>query len=250
MARARQKPSAGGLSGATSFIAYYRVSTARQGTSGLGLEAQQAKVADYIARSGGRLVASYQEVESGKNSARPELAKALADCRARGCTLLVAKLDRLARNTRFLLSIVEGSGEAGVCFADLPALPPGPMGKFFVTLMAAVAELEAGLISERTRSALDAARARGVKLGGTRLLPGNATSAKVASLAAQAQARAYREDLRPYVEAARAAGAKSLNQIGAALKARGVRAPNGGEDWHSGQVFHLLRSLARAKEAA
>ena len=93
-------------------------------------------------------------MESGKRSDRPQLAAALAACRARRATLVIAKIDRLARNARFLLSVVEGSGDAGVVFCDLPALPPGPVGKFMLTQMAAVAELEAGLTSQRTTAAL------------------------------------------------------------------------------------------------
>src|ERR1700729_982546 len=102
------------------FVAYYRVSTERQGRSGLGIEAQQTAVAGYIAQTsaGARLVATFTEQESGKRIDRPELAKALAMCRAHRGVLIVAKLDRLARNAHFLLSIVEGSGEAGVVFCD------------------------------------------------------------------------------------------------------------------------------------
>ena len=118
------------------------------GRSGLDLEAQcQAAVAAHVAKTGGTLLAEFQEVESGKHVVRPQLAAALAACRTRRYVLLIAKLDRLARNARFLLSVVEGSGEAGVVFCDLPTVPAGPVGKFLVTQMAAVAELEARLIS-------------------------------------------------------------------------------------------------------
>jgi len=135
---------AGGASSARAFVAYYRVSTDQQGRSGLGLEAQRASVACQIAALGGRLVDEFdefEEIETGKRADRVQLKAALAACRAKRATLIVAKLDRLARNTAFLLSVAEGSGEAGVIFCDLPQIPPGPMGKFFVTLMAAVAEL-------------------------------------------------------------------------------------------------------------
>jgi DNA invertase Pin-like site-specific DNA recombinase len=243
MARARPKLPSGGGAGATSFIVYTRVSTAQQGRSGLGLEAQQAAVQAYVARTTGRIVAEFQEVESGKNNDRPQLAAALAACRARRAVLLVAKIDRLARNTAFLLSVYEGTGEGGVAFCDLPDFPPGPMGKFILTLMAAVAELEAGMISARTKAALTAAKARGIKLGNPRIHAGDLSSAAIARAAHAAQAAEYTEDLRPYVEAAIAAGCSSLPQIGKALVARGVRAPSGGEAWAAGQVYRLLSKL-------
>ena len=147
------------------FVSYLRVSTDRQGRSGLGLEGQRKAVEDFLNGGCGSLVAEFVEVETGKRHDRPQLAAALALCRLHNATLIIAKLDRLARNTRFLLDIVEGSGEAGVVFCDLPTVPSGPVGKFLVTQMAAVAELEAGLISQRTRAALAAAKARGKRLG-------------------------------------------------------------------------------------
>src|SRR5215207_6167172 len=163
------------------FVAYYRVSTERQGRSGLGLEAQREAVARHVTGVAGQVVAAFEEVESGKRNDRPQLAAALAACRAQRATLLIAKLDRLARNARFLLGVVEGSGEGGVVFCDLPQVPPGPVGKFLVTQMAAVAELEAGLISQRTRAALAAAKARGVRLGNPRLRASDAGMARAAA---------------------------------------------------------------------
>jgi len=135
----------------TQFVAYYRVSTDRRGKSGLGLQAQCDAMAQYVAGARGVVAAEFEEVESGKRNDRPQLAAALAACRARRAALVTAKLDRLARNARFLLHVVEGTGEARVVFCDLPQVPPGPVGKFLLTQMAAVAELEAGLISQRTR---------------------------------------------------------------------------------------------------
>ena len=146
-------------------MAYYRVSTDRQGKSGLGLEAQRKAVADHLDGGKWDLVGEFTEVESGKRSDRPELARALALCRKHKAALIIAKLDRLARNARFLLTVVEGTGERGVVFCDLPQVPPGAGGKFVLTLFAAVAELEAGLISQRTRDALAAVKARGKRLG-------------------------------------------------------------------------------------
>lgn len=240
MARAPRRTLAAAGGTAPGLIAYYRVSTLQQGRSGLGLEAQKAAVAAYVASTSGRLVAEYEEVESGKRNSRPQLAAALAACRARRAVLVIAKLDRLARNTQFLLSIVEGTGEAGVVFCDLPQVPPGAMGKFFLTLMAAVAELEAGLISQRTKAALAAAKARGVKLGSPRLRAGDAAGTAIAREARSAIAADCAADVLPYLTAARSAGATSLRQMAAALTARGVRAPNGGEGWNATQVRRIL----------
>ena len=134
------------------FVAYLRVSTDSQGRSGLGLEAQRQSVAAHVAQAGGEVVAEFREVESGKRADRPQRAAALASCRTRRAVLVIAKLDRLARNARF--PPVRGGRAAA-----------GPVGKFLVTQMAAVAELEAGLTSQRTRAALAVAKARGVQLG-------------------------------------------------------------------------------------
>ncbi|WP_439597975.1 recombinase family protein [Falsiroseomonas sp.] len=242
MPRPRLRAPVQGPAGGPLFIAYYRVSTDQQGRSGLGLDAQKAAVATFVASNPlGRLVAEFEEVESGKRVDRPQLAAALAACRARRAVLVIAKLDRLARNARFLLSVVEGVGDAGVAFCDLPQIPPGPTGKFLLTLLAAVAELEAGLISQRTKAALAAAKARGAKLGGPRIVRGFDTATSRAGRAAQTErAAAYHRDVWPYIEAARKAGATSLRDIAAALTARGVRPPSGGEVWHASQVKRLL----------
>jgi DNA invertase Pin-like site-specific DNA recombinase len=234
--------SAPGAAAATRFVAYFRVSTERQGRSGLGLDAQRAAVARHVAATAGQVVAEFQEIESGKRNDRPQLAAALAACRARRATLLIAKLDRLARNARFLLGVVEGSGEGGVVFCDLPQVPPGPVGKFLVTQMAAVAELEAGLISQRTRAALAAAKARGVQLGNPRLRAGTPDQARVAAAAKRDAAQTRAADVLPYIEAARRAGAVTLRELAAALTARGVPAPAGGQAWHPMQVKRVVEA--------
>jgi DNA invertase Pin-like site-specific DNA recombinase len=201
-------------------------------------------VGAYVTSRGGRLVAEFEEVESGKRTDRPELAKALAACRSRGAALVIAKLDRLARNARFLLDVVEGTGEAGVVFCDLPQVPEGPVGKFLITQMAAVAELEAGLISQRTKAALAAAKARGVKLGGPRLYRG--FDGPVARMGRETQTRRSVEhgaSVLPYITAARAAGCLTFREIAEALTARGIRPPMGGEVWHAGQVHRILARL-------
>jgi DNA invertase Pin-like site-specific DNA recombinase len=230
------------------FISYLRVSTERQGRSGLGLEAQREAVSQYIAQTGGELVEEYQEVESGKRSDRPQLAAALSACRARRATLVIAKLDRLARNARFLLSVVEGTGDAGVAFCDLPTLPSGPVGKFMLTQMAAVAELEAGLISQRTKAALASAKARGVKLGNPILRAGSPESARAAAAVKATQAREKAAGVLPYITAARKAGATTLAQLAEALTARGVATPSGRGAWHPVMVSRVL-AYASGSEA-
>ena len=222
------------------FIAYYRVSTDRQGRSGLGLDAQRATVRQYIAARDGEIVGEFEEVESGKRADRPALLAALAACRARGAVLIIAKLDRLARNVRFLLTVLEGIGKEGVVFCDLPNMPDGAVGKFMLTQFAAVAELEAGLISQRTKDALRAAKAAGRKLGNPHLKTGNREVAKVASLAASSLAKSRARDVLPYIHAAQAAGANTLAQLADALEARGVKAPRGGTKWTRAQVRRVI----------
>src|SRR5712671_6423852 len=143
------------------FVAYFRVSTDKQGASGLGLEAQREAVARYVAGAAGVIVAEFQEIESGKRNDRPQIAAALAACRLRRATLIIAKLDRLARNVHFISSLME----SGVEFVavDFPQA-----NRLTVHILAAVAEHEATMISARTKAALAAAKARGVKLGGQR----------------------------------------------------------------------------------
>jgi DNA invertase Pin-like site-specific DNA recombinase len=243
----RHKPAAeaaGGVSGARAFVAYYRVSTERQGASGLGLEAQRAAVLTYMSTAAGSLIHEFTETESGKRSDRPQLAAALAACRKNNATLIVAKLDRLARNTVFLLSIAEGAGEAGVVFCDLPMLPPGPMGKFFLTLMAAVAELEAGLISQRTKAALAAARERGTKLGNPNLRP--STGAAARKRASRAKAR----ELLPIIRRAEKAGADTLAKKAEAMMALGIKTPGGKSDWSPEQVRRILARKDQCSSSA
>jgi DNA invertase Pin-like site-specific DNA recombinase len=135
------------------YVAYYRVSTDRQGKSGLGLQAQKAAVADRL--NGGRwqIIAEFVEVESGKRASRPQLDAAIAACKKHKAKLIVANPDRLSRNVAFLLKLIDAGVE--VLFADLPELN----GAIVLITMANVAELEAGLISERTKAALKAAKA-------------------------------------------------------------------------------------------
>jgi DNA invertase Pin-like site-specific DNA recombinase len=222
------------------FCAYLRVSTDKQGKSGLGLEAQQAAIAGYLSGSD-RLIATFIEVESGKKASRPELGKALARCKATGATLLVAKLDRLSRNLPFLRSLIDGGID--VAFCDMPQVPAGAMGRFILTQMAAVAELEAGLISERTKAALQAAKARGVVLGGDRgyrpSAPPDAILGAAASVASRrAKAAKHRFRVLPLVQPLREAGA-SLREIAATLNEQGVHSPGAGL-WTAMAVKRLM----------
>ena len=228
------------------FVSYLRVSTDGQGRSGLGLEAQRQAVAAHVAQVDGTLLAEFQEVESGKRADRPQLTAALAACRTRRAVLVIARLDRLARNARFLLSIVEGSGEAGVVFCDLPTVPAGPVGRFLVTQMAAVAELEAGLISQRTRAALAVAKARGVKLGNPRLIPGTPAMAAVARTARSRQVAERTTDVLAMLRQVQDEGAGSLRTIAAGLQAHGVLTPTGKAHWSAAQVRRVMSGVKEA----
>jgi DNA invertase Pin-like site-specific DNA recombinase len=216
------------------FVAYYRVSTAKQGRSGLGLEAQQEAVRSYLNGGSWRLVDEVVEVESGKRSDRPKLAEALRLCRLHGATLIIAKLDRLARNVAFISNLME----SGVEFTavDFPQA-----NRLTVHILAAVAEHEAKAISTRTRDALAAAKARGKQLGGDRgNLPAVAKDGAKASVAARIRkAESRASDLAPIIEELKASGAVSLRQIAAGLNSRGIRTARGGA-WSAVQVQRVL----------
>jgi DNA invertase Pin-like site-specific DNA recombinase len=227
------------------FVGYIRVSTQKQGKSGLGLEAQKASIANYL--NGGRwsLVGEFVEVESGKRSDRPELTKALALCRLHKATLLVAKLDRLARNVAFISALME----AGVKFqaVDLPEA-----NNLTVHVLAAMAEYEAKAISERTRVALAAAKARGTLLGGLKKPDGgsrmtrdhwNRISSKGRDAGTEkrsAEASKWAADVLPIIGDIRQAGAVSLREIAAELNTRGIPTRRGGE-WSAVQVMRVLQ---------
>lgn len=219
------------------YISYLRVSTARQGCSGLGLDAQREAVRRFLRTTGGRLAAEYCEVETGRGSnalsKRPQLRAALELARREKMTLIVAKLDRLTRSARLLLELVELSGGANLVFCDLPDVPSGPVGKFMLTQLAAVAEFEAGMISQRTKAALAAAKARGVRLGtnGARLAKSRKAEARVKAIA-----------VLPHIQAARRAGCLTLRDIGRHLTMAGVRTCQGGA-WHPTTVQRILSRL-------
>ncbi|WP_454654719.1 recombinase family protein [Bosea beijingensis] len=225
------------------FVSYLRVSTSKQGISGLGLEAQRETVRTFLNGGSWDLMGEFVEVESGtaKGDNRPELDKALARCRIMGATLVVANVSRLTRNPDFMARLVAAGVE--VRFCDLPKIE-GPAGRFMLRQMLAVAELEAGLISERTKKALAAAKARGVKLGGNRgNLPAVAEEGRAVSLAVRrGKVKRRATDLAPIVAEVRASGASSLREIAAALNARRIPAARSG-GWSAVQVKRLLEQV-------
>jgi DNA invertase Pin-like site-specific DNA recombinase len=218
-------------------IAYYRVSTAKQGHSGLGLEAQREAVVRYLNGDDSQVIAEFTEVESGKRSDRPQLEKALAAARLHRCPLVVAKVDRLTRSVSFLSRLLEAGVD--VRFADLPAIE-GPTGRFMLQQMAAVAELEAGLISSRTKAALAAAKARGKRLGGNR---GSIVSDEARAIGRTIQIERAREraaDLQPLIRDLREGGVASLSGIARILNERGIPTARSGKHWTATQVARVL----------
>lgn len=226
-----------------SFVAYYRVSTDKQGRSGLGLDAQRESVARHVASVGGHIVAEMQEVESGKRADRPQLLAAISACRVKRAVLAIAKLDRLTRNVAFLANLMESGVEFVAC--DNPHAT-----RFTIHILAAVAEHEREMISARTRAALAAAKACGIRLGGPNLRGGSKEASRLACAARSTQADEYAADVQPFIDAARRAGADTLGQIAKALNARGVRTPSGGQRWTHVQVRRTLRRAATPTKSA
>ena len=211
------------------FVAYYRVSTHGQGRSGLGLEAQRSAVRAYL--DGGRwsLIAEFTEIESGKKNDRPKLLEAMRAAKRHKATLVIAKLDRLARSVAFIAQLME----AGVEFiaVDMPAA-----NKLTVHILAAVAEHEREAISQRTKAALAAAKARGVRLGN----PTNLETAQQNSRTVRSKtSEQFVQNAMPIIKEIQATGLSSLRDITAALNARGVKTARGGE-WHPTQVKRVL----------
>ncbi len=219
------------------FVAYSRVSTARQGKSGLGLEAQREAVRTYL--NGGRwsLVAEFTEVESGKKNDRPELAKALQACRVYGAKLVIAKLDRLSRDAHFLL----GLEKAGVDFvaADMPHA-----NRLTVGIMAMVADEERRMISQRTKAALAAAKKRGVKLGGDRGARLSKAARKAGRDAQAERARERADDLTPIIGELQLKGITSLLGLAGALTERGIPTPKGKVRWSATQVARTIGRMS------
>lgn len=228
------------------FVSYLRVSTARQGQSGLGLEAQRAAVSGYLNGGDWTLVREVIEVESGKRNDRPALAEALKLCRKHKATLVIAKLDRLARNVHF----ISGLMESGVEFVavDMPSA-----NRFVVHILAAVAEQEAEAISKRTKAALEAAKARGTKLGGRRVSVERfaeiaAEGRKAAASVLSQRKTEHHNEVRPIINEIMASGITTLRAIAAELNERGELTPRGGH-WSAVQVQRVLGRRATAAAA-
>lgn len=224
------------------FVTYLRVSTDRQGRSGLGLEAQRKAVADHVAGKGA-IEAEYVEIESGKRSDRPQLARALVEAKRLGAVLLIAKLDRLARNVAFIANLLEGGVE--IAAADMPEA-----NRFLLHVMAAVAEHEARMISDRTRSALAAAKERGTALGWA--IPSRAEEQRQAARKGAERntrkADQHAAEILPIIQQMSARGA-SLRQIADELNTRGIKTARGGL-WYAGTVRNVMARESKIEAQA
>jgi DNA invertase Pin-like site-specific DNA recombinase len=214
-------------------VAYIRVSTDKQGRSGLGLEAQIAAIGAYAEQHGAEIIETYREVESGKKNDRPELARAMARAHKTKATLVIAKLDRLSRDAHFLL----GLQKAGVPFVacDMPYAD-----SFTIGIMAMVAQKEREMTSQRTKAAMAAAKARGARLGS----PVAAQTARIATEAKSKKAATIASNIAPIIDSIERAGAKTLAEIAAALEARGIKTPRGGTTWQPIQVSRIKQRAA------
>ena len=212
------------------YIAYYRVSTTRQGADGHGIAGQQDAVKAYLQGRDHDLVESFIEVESGRNSERPRLGEALALARKLKAILVIAKLDRLARSVSFIANLMDSNVEFVAC--DLPAA-----NRLTLHIMAAVGEAEARMISERTKAALQAAKARGVRLGNqTNLLDAQAAGHQTMIEEADAHANKVIATIKDIVRN----GTSSVHKIASAMNERGVRTRRGGQ-WHGTSILNTIR---------
>jgi len=215
------------------FIAYYRVSTDKQERSGLGLDAQRKAVLDWLNGGKWALVAEYTEVESGKWADRPELEKALKDCKRRGASLVIARLDRLARNVHFISGLMER--KVPFVAVEFPDATP-----LMLHIHAAMAEHERKLISERTKAGLQQAKARGIKLG---------TYGKVLAKHNRQKALAQAKTLRPIIRELRKSGKTTVREIMEELNQRQIKTQRGGS-WHPQTVNVLLHRIGKTKPGA
>jgi DNA invertase Pin-like site-specific DNA recombinase len=218
------------------FAAYYRVSTDKQGKSGLGLEAQRETVERHVRQVGGVIVQEFIEIESGRKSDRPKLQEALATCRTMKATLAIAKLDRLARSVHFISGLMESKVPFTVC--DLPEATP-----ITLHILAAVAQHERELISQRTKAALAAAKARGVKLGAPD--PAKASPKGIESIQRRADEQAAA--VAPIIDDIRRSGVHTFDGIALALNTRGIKSPRGGY-WYATSVRRYMARTAQQPE--
>lgn len=220
---------------------YIRVSTDKQGRSGLGLEAQRAAISAYAKTAHAVTVAEFQEVESGRNNARPELQKALKMARVMGAKLVIAKLDRLSRNAAFLLNLQESGVDFVAC--DMPEANALTVG-----IMSVIAQAESQMISERTKAAMQAAKARGQTFGnphGAAPLrrAGKGNGATCVAQRDRANARAH--DLSDVIEDLESNGFTTLKAQANELNRREIKTARGGQ-WHASTVANLKRRLAES----
>ncbi len=215
------------------FVSYYRVSTDKQGKSGLGLDAQREAVGQFLDRGTGTVIAEFVEIESGGKSDRQQLAEALAECRRSKATLIIAKLDRLARSVAFIANLMDQNVDFIAC--DMPEA-----SRLLLHVMAAFAEHERRVIGERTKAALAAAKARGVRLG-----------ANGARLAKQRQSAAtdYALTMESIMRAALQASARTTREIAEYLNAQCVQSRDGGR-WHPASVSRVMNRLSAMHTAS
>ena len=213
------------------FVSCYRVSTDKQGKSGLGLDAQRRAVQQYLNGGTWSLIGEFTEIESGKRNERPELAKALAACKRQKAKLVIAKLDRLSRNLAFIATLMD----SGVEFI---AVDNPHANKLTVHILAAVAQHEREVIAQRTKDALQAAKARGVVLGNPRLA--DVRDRAVANL--KADADRFARNVAPIIREIKSTGVASHRGIARSLNARGVATARGGA-WTAVQVGSILRRV-------
>ena len=225
------------------YVAYYRVSTDRQGRSGLGLDAQREAVTSYLNGGSWTLLDELVEVESGRKNDRPKLAKALDLCRRKKATLVIAKLDRLARNVAFIANLMD----AGV---DFVAVDMPEANRLTLHIMAAMAEHEAAMVSQRTKAALNAAKDRGRKLGWS--IPARRGEQVIASRSGvvenQVNADRFATNILPVIRDIERAGVTTLQGIAEALNARGIRTARG-RQWYASTVRNLLDRAERVERA-
>lgn len=217
------------------FVAYYRVSTDRQGRSGLGLDAQRERVVQFLNGGKWALIGEFTEIESGTVKDRPALAQAVKLAKREKATLVVATLDRLTRDLAFGATLLNDTKVKFVC-ADFPEAT-----RELLQMRLVFAEWEARRIGERTKAALAELKKKGVKLGSPTPEIGSVKGIE----AIQAKADAYAEKVGPLVhQIIRKSGAKTLRDIAAALEAKGVETPRGNTEWHASQVSNLLKRIS------